>query len=92
MHQTTHSYSPPSSQYLIFTTSSQSVHQTFALKRDASACTSCAICTKACPVGLPVHTATTIKHADCMSCLECVGECPREGALELKLGMPVFGK
>jgi hypothetical protein len=27
-----------------------------------------------------------------MSCLECVGECPREGALELKLGMPVFGK
>jgi polyferredoxin len=64
----------------------------FYLKRDASACTSCAICTKACPVGLPVHTATTIKHADCMSCLECVGECPREGALELKLGVPVFGK
>ena len=64
----------------------------FYLKRDASACTSCAICTKACPVGLPVHTATTIRHADCMSCLECVGECPREGALELKLGMPVFGK
>jgi len=64
----------------------------FYLKRDAAACTSCAICTKACPVGLPVHTATTIKHADCMSCLECVGECPREGALELKLGVPVFGK
>jgi polyferredoxin len=64
----------------------------FYLKRDAAACTSCAICTKACPVGLPVHTATTIRHADCMSCLECVGECPREGALELKLGMPVFGK
>ena len=64
----------------------------FYLKREASACTACAICTKACPVGLPVHTATTIKHADCMSCLECVGNCPREGALELKLGVPVFGK
>lgn len=64
----------------------------FYLKREAAACTACAICTKACPVGLPVHTATTIKHADCMSCLECVGECPREGALELKLGVPVFGK
>ncbi len=64
----------------------------FYLKREAAACTSCGICTKACPVGLPVHTATTIKHADCMSCLECVGECPREGALELKLGVPVFGK
>jgi polyferredoxin len=64
----------------------------FYLKRDASACTSCGICTKACPVGLPVHTAATIKHADCMSCLECVGECPREGALTLNLGIPVFGK
>ena len=64
----------------------------FYLKREAAACTSCGICTKACPVGLPVHTATTIKHADCMSCLECVGECPREGALELKLGVPIFGK
>ena len=64
----------------------------FYLKREAEACTSCAICTKACPVGLPVHTATTIRHADCMSCLECVDECPREGALELKVGLPVFGK
>ena len=64
----------------------------FYLKREAAACTACAVCTKACPVGLPVHTATTIKHADCMSCLACVDECPREGALELKLGMPVFGK
>jgi len=43
-------------------------------------------------MGLPVHSATTIKSADCIGCLECVGECPREGALELKLGIPVFGK
>ncbi len=64
----------------------------FYLKREAAACTSCGICTKACPVGLPVHTATTLRHADCMSCLECVDECPRDGALMLKLGVPVFGK
>ena len=64
----------------------------FYLKREAAACTACGICTKACPVGLPVHTATTIKHADCMTCLECVGECPRDGALELKLGVPLLGK
>jgi len=64
----------------------------FYLKREAEACKACAICTKACPVGLPVHTATTIKSADCIGCLECVDECPREGALELKLGVPLFGK
>jgi polyferredoxin len=62
------------------------------LKRETDACKNCAICTKACPMGLPVHTATTIKHADCIGCLECVDECPREGALELKLGFPVVGK
>lgn len=62
------------------------------LKREADSCTACAICTKACPMGLPVHTATTIKQADCMGCLECVDVCPREGALELKLGMPLLGK
>jgi polyferredoxin len=64
----------------------------FYLKREAEACKACAICTKACPMGLPVHTAAAIKHADCIGCLECVDECPREGALELKLGAPMFGK
>jgi polyferredoxin len=62
------------------------------LKRESDACKACAVCTKACPMGLPVHTATTIKHVDCIGCLECVDECPREGALELKVGVPVFGQ
>jgi polyferredoxin len=62
------------------------------LKRESGACKSCAICTKACPMGLPVHTADTIKSQDCIGCLECVGDCPREGALELKLGLPIIGK
>lgn len=62
------------------------------LKRESAACKSCAICTKACPMGLPVHTATTIKHADCIGCLECVDECPREGALALKVGLPIVGR
>ncbi len=62
------------------------------LKREPAACKSCAICTKACPMGLPVDKAETIKSQDCIGCLECVGDCPREGALELKLGVPVIGK
>ena len=62
------------------------------LKRNSEACTNCKICTKACPMGLDVHTATTITSADCISCLECVGECPREGALEVKAGIPLMVK
>ncbi len=64
----------------------------FYLKREAESCKACAVCTRACPMGLPVHTATTIKSVDCIGCLECVDECPREGALTLKLGMPVVGR
>jgi polyferredoxin len=62
------------------------------LKREESACTSCGICSRSCPMGLQVHTATTIKSVDCISCLECVGSCPRNGALEVKVGLPLIGK
>jgi polyferredoxin len=62
------------------------------LKREADACTSCKICTNTCPMGLNIHSATTITSLDCISCLECVGECPREGALEVKVGLPFMAK
>ena len=62
------------------------------LKREDSACTSCKICTQSCPMGLNVHTAKTIKSVDCISCLECVKACPRNGALEVKIGLPLIGK
>jgi polyferredoxin len=62
------------------------------LKRDAESCTVCKICTQACPMGLEVHTARTITSVDCISCLDCVGECPREGAMEVKIGLPFAAK
>lgn len=61
------------------------------VKRTDTACKPCTLCTQACPMGLPVHTATTIKSADCNGCLECMEACPRLGALELKVGLPVIG-
>jgi polyferredoxin len=62
------------------------------LKREADDCKVCQVCTKACPMGLPVHSATTITSADCMACLECVGACPRKGALEVRVGLPLLGE
>jgi len=38
---------------------------------------------------LPVHSSMVITSVDCVSCLECVGECPREGALEVRMGIPL---
>lgn len=56
------------------------------LKREESACTLCQVCTKACPMGIEVHKAKTIQSVDCISCLECVGACPRNGVLEVHIG------
>jgi polyferredoxin len=60
------------------------------IERVADACTSCGICTRACPMGLPVATADRIVSPDCNACLECVGACPQDGALELRAGIPVL--
>jgi len=59
------------------------------LKRDQSACTSCGICSRACPMGINVHEPKVIRSVDCISCLECVGACPRNGALEMHFGYPL---
>jgi polyferredoxin len=62
------------------------------LERSAAACVDCNLCTKSCPMGLEVATATVITSADCIGCLECVEACPRAGALELHVGLPVGGR
>jgi polyferredoxin len=62
------------------------------LKREASACKVCKVCTTACPMGLEVHNATSLTSGDCIGCLECVSACPRQGALEVKIGLPIIGQ
>jgi len=62
------------------------------IKRNEDVCTSCKLCTKSCPMGLEVHSATTIKSVVCITCLECVDSCPSKDALELRVGIPIIGK
>ncbi len=62
------------------------------LERSAAACVDCNLCTKACPMGIEVATATKITSADCIGCLECVEACPRAGALDLRVGLPFGGQ
>jgi polyferredoxin len=59
------------------------------LERSASACVDCNLCTRSCPMGIDVAKAATITSVDCIGCLECVEACPRAGALELHVGLPV---
>jgi len=62
------------------------------LKREDSLCKGCALCSKSCPMELDVRNPVTIKSPDCIGCLECVEACPRRGALEVKVGVPVVGQ
>lgn len=62
------------------------------LKRNKENCKACKVCSNVCPMGLEIHTADKIISADCISCLECVAACPRNGALEVNVGLPLVWK
>ncbi|MCY2926773.1 MAG: 4Fe-4S binding protein [Planctomycetota bacterium] len=56
------------------------------IRRNASACTSCGRCTRACPNRLPVAAKGRIRSAECTACYTCVSACPTRGALAMTLG------
>lgn len=58
------------------------------IERESDACLACNVCTKRCPMGIPVHEMTRISSVECIMCLECVGACPSRGGLDLKLVLP----
>jgi polyferredoxin len=57
------------------------------IRRNPDACIDCAKCAHACPAGLPVDTALSIRSAECNACMTCVSVCPAVGALDLKIGL-----
>lgn len=56
------------------------------IRRNADLCIDCAKCAKACPAGLPVDTALSVRSAECTACMSCVAICPAAGALDLTCG------
>ena len=46
------------------------------VKRDQKGCTDCGVCSKRCPVAIPVHQVEQVTAARCISCLSCVESCP----------------
>jgi polyferredoxin len=57
------------------------------IRRNPDACIDCAKCAAACPAGLPVDRALSIRSAECTACMSCVAVCPAAGALDLKTGL-----
>ncbi|HSN10537.1 MAG TPA: 4Fe-4S dicluster domain-containing protein, partial [Propionibacteriaceae bacterium] len=59
-----------------------------AVQRDADACLGCDLCTRACPMALPVDRSTRVTDAQCIGCLECVAACPSSRALGVSIALP----
>ena len=59
----------------------------FKIKRNTETCVNCNLCTKNCPMNIPVATSTTVRNHHCITCLECTSEqaCPAENTEELSV-------
>jgi polyferredoxin len=64
------------------------------VKRCASLCIDCKRCDKICPVSIKVSQNATIRHPECMGCMECVEVCPQKNCLTVAVpgrkGIPIF--
>ncbi len=63
--------------------------------RNASSCTDCGLCDKACMARLPVSQKARIISAECTGCMDCVASCPQTNALatgsrKLRLSAPIM--
>jgi len=54
------------------------IFQIFSITRVESECRSCGICTRDCPMNIPVDEVLVVRDHQCISCLECTSEaiCP----------------
>lgn len=52
--------------------------------RNKDVCVNCGICSKNCPMNINVDKIDNVTSAECISCQNCLIECPQKGALEYR--------
>lgn len=58
------------------------------VRRHESSCTSCGLCSRCCPMAIPVDSMEQVTDARCTSCLTCVEACPKRADGALSWGPP----
>ncbi len=56
--------------------------------RNKTHCIQCGECRRGCPAQLPVDQKQRIRSPECWGCMQCVGVCPKEGALQMESVTP----
>ncbi|HOJ99583.1 MAG TPA: 4Fe-4S binding protein [Termitinemataceae bacterium] len=64
------------------------IFRIFGIKRNQNTCINCKACDRACPMNISVSTSTTVRHHQCITCLQCTSEtaCPVPATVELMAG------
>ncbi len=60
--------------------------------RDEDLCIDCNLCNKICAFNIDVANLKSVNDKDCNTCLECIDVCPIDGALDLKINLPLTTK
>ena len=60
----------------------------FTIKRDGGTCVGCGKCDRACPMGVEVSIANTIRDPHCINCFSCVSSCSAKGSLAVGFALP----
>ena len=55
--------------------------------RRTSACSDCGQCAEECPMSIPVDQLQQVTASRCITCLNCIGACPKEDALQWTAAM-----
>ncbi|MGL1892262.1 MAG: 4Fe-4S binding protein [Spirochaetaceae bacterium] len=58
----------------------------FKIKREKDICIDCDLCSKACFMNIEVAKLDEVTSMECINCQECTIACPKEGALNNKMG------
>ncbi len=58
------------------------------IARNTNHCIECGQCSQECPAQLPVNQKKSIRSPECWGCMQCVGVCPEEGALQMETVTP----
>ncbi len=63
----------------------------FTLKRNKETCINCSACNRACPMNIEITNSYSVRHTNCIVCLNCTSEnaCPYPQTMSLSLDMPI---